>query len=62
MYRYAHYGACIVALRYLEAGGSRVGAVVRLLQVNLNKKRKNAQLDEWKENGSAEYICHRQCV
>lgn len=38
-----------------------VQANARLL-VNLNKRSKYAQLDEWKENGSAEYICKKQFV
>lgn len=50
---------CIAELKCLGASRSRVGVVVRLLLVNLNKKGKNVQLNEWKEKGSAEYICQK---
>lgn len=48
---------CIAVLKYLGAGESRVGVVVRFFLVNSNKKGKNVQLNECKENGSGEYIC-----
>lgn len=38
-----------------------VQANTRVL-VNVNKRSKYAQLDEWKENESAEYICEKQFV